>query len=454
MSIKNARLTLVTLVVAGLAATAHGQEPSLDELRRSVAALQAEVAALRAEAAAGARLAELERRIDLLAAEIEKARSGGVPQIAQPAPGLAPAAAKVYAAPPGVSLGGYGEVLYENFSGHRQDGTASGRADRIDFLRNVVYVGYKFSDRILFNSEIEIEHATTGEGDEEKGEVSLEFGYLDFRPWKQVGFRAGMLLVPVGFINEMHEAPVFLGARRPLVETSIIPATWRDNGVGVYGETGPLQWRGYLMAGLSSAGFSAAGIREGRQGGSRSLASDLAFTGRLDFTGVDGLVAGTSLFTGGSGQAARVAGARLGGRVTLWEAHAQFERRGVQLRALGALTRVADAALINASNGLVSGDSIGERQYGWYVQAGYDLAALRPAGRWSAVPFLRYEKLDTQARVPQSFARKPSSRISSLTAGVAVKPNPHVVFKADFQRLRNAARSGANQFNLAAGYLF
>lgn len=442
------------LALAGVTAGAAGQEGSLDELRATVLALQAEVAQLRAEAGAAERLRELERRIDLLAAELEKARAGSVPQEPQPSPGLAPAAAKVYAAPPGVSIGGYGELLYENFSSRRQDGAVSGRGDRIDFLRNVVYVGYKFGDKILFNSEIEIEHATTGEGAEDKGEVSLEFGYLDFRPWKRVGLRAGLLLVPVGFINEMHEAPVFLGARRPQVETSIVPATWRDNGIGVYGETGPLQWRGYLMAGLSSAGFSASGIRDGRQGGSRSLASNLAFTGRLDFTGVPGLLAGVSLFSGGSAQGALAGGARFRGRVSLFEAHAQYERRGLRLRALGALTRVGDAALINASNGLSGADSVGERQHGWYVQAGYDVLALRPAGRWSAVPFLRYESLDTQARVPAGFARRPASRVSSLTAGIAVKPNPHVVFKADFQRLRNGARTGANQLNLAAGYLF
>src|SRR3989442_15255685 len=100
-------------------------------------------------------------------------------------------------------------MIYENHD--------KSEADTADLLRAVLYVGYKFSDRILFNSELEVEHATTGEGDEEKGEVSAEFAYLDFKPWKRVGLRAGLLLLPMGFTNELHEAPVFHGARRPAV---------------------------------------------------------------------------------------------------------------------------------------------------------------------------------------------------------------------------------------------
>ena len=46
-------------------------------------------------------------------------------------------------------------------------------------LRVILYAGYKFNDRVVFNSELEFEHATTGAGDDEKGEVSVEFAYLD-----------------------------------------------------------------------------------------------------------------------------------------------------------------------------------------------------------------------------------------------------------------------------------
>ncbi len=398
------------------------------------------------------RLAELERRIDLLAAELEKARTGGATEAEPPAGahGLAPAASKVYRTAAGVSIGGYGEALYENYAGTKQDGTAAGRTDQTDFLRAIVYVGYKFSDRILFNSELEFEHASTGKG----GEVSVEFGYLEWKPWNKVGFRAGMLLVPVGFLNELHEPPVFHGARRPDVEAAIVPSTWRENGAGLFAETGSLSLRAYLVSGLSSAGFSAAGIRGGRQSGARSKSEDFAITGRLDWTGLKGLLLGASVFSGRSGQDASVNGTEIGGRLTLVEGHLQYQRRGLELRALGARSSLTDAALINSKNALVGSKSVGEAQYGYYLQVAYDVMSLHPSGRWSVTPFVRYEKLNTQDGVPTGFQEDPANARSLVTAGLGVKPLPQVVLKVDYQRVRNQARTGVSQFNLAVGYLF
>jgi cell division protein FtsB len=450
-------LALHLLIAAALLGPPARAEDTLAGLRAEVEALKAEVAWLQQQPGDAARLAELERRIDLLAAEIEKSRSGGAVEAepARGALGLAPAASKVYRAQRGVSIGGYGEALFESFGARRQDGQPSGVRNRLDQLRLVAYLGYKFSDSILFNSELELEHATTGEGDEEKGEVSVELAYLEFRPWKRAGFRVGQLLVPLGFLNEVHEPPVFHGARRTDVETLIVPTTWRDVGGGLFGEAGPLQWRAYVVAGLSSEGFRAdAGIREGRQGGSQSRADDLAVTARLDFTGVRGLLAGGSLFAGNSGQGAEAGGRRIRGRVTLFDLHAQYQRRGLQLRVLYARTRIGDAALINAANGLEGADSVGERQYGYYAQAAYDIMTLKPVGHWSVSPFLRYERLDTQDRVPAGFARDPANGRRIWTVGVGVKPIPNVVLKADYQWRSNAARTGVKQLALAVGYLF
>jgi hypothetical protein len=64
-------------------------------------------------------------------------------------------------------------------------------------------LGYKFSDKALFNSEIEFEHASTGK----RGSVSVEFAHLDFLLHPAANVRAGMVLVPMGFLNELHEPP-------------------------------------------------------------------------------------------------------------------------------------------------------------------------------------------------------------------------------------------------------
>jgi len=179
------------------------------------------------------RFKEMERKIEILTREVEKSKIGKalapVPQ--QGHHGFAPAASKVYQANKGVSIGGYGEMVYEDFSSTKDDGTPSGKKRQIDFLRAIVYVGYKFTDKILFNSEIEFEHATTSGKEGARGEVSLEFALLDFLISKPFGVRTGLLLVPMGFINEMHEPPTFHGVNRPSVERNIIPTTWRENGL-------------------------------------------------------------------------------------------------------------------------------------------------------------------------------------------------------------------------------
>jgi hypothetical protein len=445
------------LAVLPAAPLAVAQPPSSEDLQKQIDALRLELAQLEAKGAEADRLTELERRIDLLAAELEKLRTGGATEGEAPLkgqPGLGPAASKIYSKQHGVSIGGYGEVVYDHPSSVSQDGEPSGLEPRLDLLRYVTYVGYKFDDTILLNSEIEFEHASSGEGAEERGEVAVEFAYLEFRPWKRGGLRAGLVLLPLGFLNELHEPPIFHSARRNQVESQIIPTTWPENGIGAFGENGPFQWRAYLVAGLVSTGFSSEGIGGGRQEGSQSLARDLAFTGRLDYAGVPGLLVGASFYTGDSGQGATIDGQPIAGRVNLFDLHLQYEHRGFQTRALYVGSTIGDVALIDAQNGLLGDESVGERQYGWYLQAAYDLMSLKPPGPWSVAPFVRYERLDPQQRVPSGYEKDPSLDQTIVTAGLDVKPLPNVVLKADYQWWHDKAASGTNAFHLAVGFLF
>jgi cell division protein FtsB len=448
------------LFVLTLATPVGAQQPDrVRELERKVEELQQRLEKLSTGADEETRrqIEELRRQIDVLTREIENLKSAApekpAPSGARGSHGLGPAASKVYGLTRGVSIGGYGEVLYQNFSDERDDGEPSDRTDTIDLQRAVFYFGYKFDEHFLFNSEIEYEHATTGEGDEEKGEVSVEFAYLDYLIRPEINVRAGLVLIPVGFINELHEPPVFLGARRPDVEDRIIPTTWRELGAGVFGDAGPVTYRAYVVNGLDSAGIEAEEpLHEARQGGSQASAEDFAVTGRLDFTGVPGLLVGASGYTGGSAQGRESDGRSFDGRVTLVDAHAEWRWRGIQARALGAWGSIGDAAEINRANGLSGDQSVPERFTGAYLEAGYDVLF----GRLSAslVPFARWEQFDTQDEVPSGFARNPANDVRLWTFGLQYRPIPQVVVKLDYQDVQDEARTGVDQWNLALGWLF
>src|SRR5262249_28852911 len=135
----------------------------------------------------------------------------------------------------------------------------------LDFHRFVLIFSHQFSDRIRFVGELEVEHAFV-EGLEESGELELEQAYVDFLLSRPLNVRAGMVLVPIGIINERHEPPVFHGVERTFVDTVIVPTTWFEAGAGVHGEIGQgWRYRGYVLASLNALEFSAdEGVREGR----------------------------------------------------------------------------------------------------------------------------------------------------------------------------------------------
>lgn len=403
-------------------------------------------------------LMELYRRIDILTQEIEKMKLGEVAEPRYEAQrGLGPAAAKVYRLKKsGVSLAGYGEVVYENYAATREDGKDANKPDQIDFLRSILYVGFRFNDWILFNSEIEFEHGTTGRTDAKGkpiGEVSVEFGYVELMLSKLVNVRVGMILPPLGIINEKHEPSTFYPTLRPQVERFIIPSTWRATGIGAYGELLPsLGYRAYLVEGLNAASFSDnEGVRGGRQSGAKAIAEDFALTGKLDYTGFAGSTLGLDFYRGNSGQGAKDSLGAIDALTTLLSFHGEWSWRNLELRALYARARVDDAGRVSK----LAGKAIGSDMNGWYISAGYDVMPhIAPGSEHSLVPFVQYETLNTQSSVASGFTANPANDRNTLVLGVSYKPHPNVAFKLDYRQNTNKAKTGVDQWNAAVNYLF
>jgi hypothetical protein len=267
-----------------------------------------------------------------------------------------------------------------------------------------------------------------------------------------INIRAGLVLLPIGFINEIHEPPFFHGNNQPEVERRIIPSTWREIGVGLFGELLPgLQYRIYAVNGLDARDFdSESAIREGRQSGSRVKAEDLAFTGRLDYSPgfAPGLLIGASAYLGNSGQDQTFDGQKADVFTQLYEGHVQWRHRGLELRALGAWGHIDDAELVSAQNDTV----IGEAFYGWYTEAAYDVIPLLWTGTTQYLaPFFRYEQLDT---VAEAAADDPSRDREIFQGGISYKPIPNVVIKADYRNFEAEAGDRADEFNLGLGFIF
>jgi uncharacterized small protein (DUF1192 family) len=430
----------------------------LRELEAQLAALRAEIEKLRAEtgksATPPATLTELEKRIQALTLEIERLRIGeaAAPEATESMYGFGPAASKIYKTSKGVAIGGYGEMIYQNFDNETDGGAPHTLTDQADFLRAVFYFGYKFNDRFLFNSEIEFEHAQAGEG--KVGEVAVEFAYIDFKASRSFGARGGLLLVPLGFLNELHEPPIFHGAHRPEVERFIIPTTWRENGVGVYGDAGPVSYRSYVMASLDGLEFSeSGGIRGGRQSGAKAKADDVAFTARVDLTPTPGLLLGAAAFTGKVGQGEP---GLEDARLTLWDVHGEWRWRGLHLRGLFAKSVLSDARELGTA--IAGTPVLGERQQGWYGEIAWDVLSGVGGTQQQLSPFFRYEEYDTQDQVPTGLSPDPAHERTVRVYGITYRPIPNVVLKLDLQNRQNSAAlasdKAVDQVNFGLGYMF
>ncbi|MFQ5929919.1 MAG: hypothetical protein ACE5MK_09480 [Acidobacteriota bacterium] len=429
-------------------------EERLKRLEEQQRSQEKEASNSQARSTATLEVQELRRQLDILAAEVEKLRSGEqqieVSEEKAKSLGVGPSAASVYRKTQGVSIAGYGEMLYENFADKNERKDVTGKSSQLDFVRMILYAGYRFNDKFLFNSEVEFEHASTSK----EGSASVEFAYLDYLATDYLALRAGLLLVPMGLTNEFHEPNVFLGAHRPETETRIIPSTWRENGFGVVGSAGIFNYRAYLINGLNAGGFSSNGLRGGRQKGSKTKASDLAFVGRLDVAPTPGVFFGGSLYRGGSGQDQfNVNGKNLDVNTTIGELHVQLQLRGFDLRTLYARAAVDDVAELNQALGLGGKKSVGEAMQGGYVQIGYNLLS-QFHETIGLSPYYRFEKVNTQDELPQGFFADPARDRTFHTLGFEFRPIFNIVLKTDYLWIRNEAKSGLNQFNMALGYTF
>ena len=345
--------------------------------------------------------------------------------------GMGGAASKVYYSKSPLSIGGYGEMYWAN------PDTGDNFAD---VYRFIPYIGYRFNDNIILNTEIEFEHG----GDT----VVIEFLYLDFLINNHFNIRLGNLLVPMGLINLRHEPTLFNTVQRPELERNLIPSTWHENGILLYGHIGESDFEytvGLVNALDLKAGNDASQtqwIRKGRIGSrNKGVMNRVAAVGRLDYRGHNGLLIGVSAYYGDAAQ-----GAVSGSRAWIYALHASYEVNAFKAKGVYTATSVRDAEVWN--NPEAATDAAG-----YYVNVEYNtLASLSTSMRLPV--FIQYESYDPTKKT--LAARNPNNGVTNINVGLNFFPQEQVVLKMDYmmKRYDSSRKEDSNIFSLGLGFVF
>lgn len=339
----------------------------------------------------------------------------------------------------GLTIGGYAQIDY-----NEPDGSASGK---LDVHRMVLLFGYKFNEKVSFLTEIEYEHVE---------EVYVEQAYLKYKANENFNVLAGLMLVPMGIINETHEPTTFYGVERPNVDNYIVPTTWREIGVGVSGkiDNASLKYQAYIFNGFRSYTDGAGalrgtdGLRKGRQKGAESVVSSPNLSTKLDYYGITGLRVGLSGYFGKTQtDDTSIVGSEIG--VSMIGVDARYKYNSLELRGQYIHTNLTDTEDYN----LLTGKDLGSEMYGLYGEVAY---SFNLKGVEKLTPFLRYEKHNTHAGTAGNLVANDAFDRDELIFGLNYKVANGAAFKIDYQLMNNAVAGSdtAKQFNAGVAVSF
>jgi len=364
-----------------------------------------------------ATIEDLEKKIDILADEIDEMKMG--PELDQEKK---------------IHFHGYGELHYNA----QENGI-----NEMDLHRLVLGMSYDFNDWIKLHTEVDYEHGFT--------EPEVEFAFVDFLFSDMFNVKAGYLLMPFGYLNEFHEPPLFYSVERPYVQKYLIPTTWGEGGVGIYGSLSErLKYQLYAVSSLDAGKFrDIDGIRKGRGKAAEAKSQDIAGILRLSYAAFSGLNVGGSFYTGNAAQDNATLDSA---NVTMFEGDFQFKKFGIELTGLYTQTNIDEAGKISALTGM----TVGEKQIGWYLEGAYHLLDfINPGAEDDVVAFVRHEEFNTQDKVASGFTADPKYDRQVTTIGASYMPIPDIALKIDYELWDDASSvERSDQLNLGVAWMF
>jgi hypothetical protein len=364
-------------------------------------------------------------------------------------------------------LSGYGSAFYQkNFN----EKTAL-----ITLERAVLFVGHQFNSKISVFTELELENAKV-EGDESGGEIAMEQAYVRFNLNSRQYITAGLFIPRIGILNENHLPVNFNGVERPLVEQLIIPATWRELGIGFYGRSKkiPFNYTISLMNGLNSGAFEhGSGIRDGRFEGKNATANNLAVSAAVQYYlnnfafQVSGYAGGTNGLSKRASDSLALESGIFALPLYLGEANIQWSSNGISAKLLGAYISLPDAQDINTAYA----NNVSNTMYGFYAELAYNLLEKSKKSKGQQLNiFGRYEMLDLNSSIPDDAIYDGTLKQQHFIAGLSYLPIRNIVVKADVRLFETGPENPAlvinpspvkipykqnNQFlNIGVGYSF
>ena len=339
-----------------------------------------------------------------------------------------------------LSIGGYGEITYNNKEG-------SSTPAEIDVQRLVMLFAYKFDDRTSFVTEIEFEHVK---------EVYVEQAFINYSVADGVNLRGGLMLIPMGIVNEYHEPTTFNGVERPSLDSKIVPTTWREMGIGVSARinNASIRYQAYLMNGFLSYGEGhklrgSDGLRKGRQKGAESVGSDANFAGRIEYYGLPKLKLGVSYYAGNTQTTApEVSDTQIG--LSMLGLDYRYINGRLSSRGQFISASLKDTEAYN----LAGSKDLGSAMGGYYIEGAYNLLPLD--SRQKLDLFLRYENFNTHQKTAGDLIANDAFHRNETTFGLSYHLASGAVFKADYQSKGTAVEGSdaIGQFNIGLGVFF
>jgi hypothetical protein len=374
--------------------------------------------------------------------------------------------AKPFLSAPKATVGGYAEAQFNALTAPNLDNP---KRNSFNQVRMIPFIYADITDHVKFATEIEFERGgpNNNQGD---GEVKLEFAQIDYLLTEAFNLRAGMILVPIGKFNLLHDTPLNDLVDRPMVARLLIPSTWSETGVGIYGTLYPtslskLDYEFYVINGLQGGANSpgtiaptgahgttfdnatdANGLRNVRGSAARDPNDNKSIVGRVAFSPMLGIeVAGSGHYglwnnigAGGVNNATDYIG--------IYALDWTLQRGPFELigeAAWSRITRTAGSVVATGPAGME----------GYYIQGNYHfmpdfLKSWAPGHFSDASTFtatVRWERVDTDTDNRTLTATGGNTReLERLTLGLNFRPIEDTVFKFNWQFNTQAATPVSN----------